>query len=337
MTRLASSQAQQRCESESIRSVALRNDFSDNGVNPQTTAFKWVYKMRAQGLSITLHGSPGTSEYQAAEWLRDLIRSAVLPADNGTVAIYTDLYLSGFRREQIDILLHAQFPSVLKRRVRLPYASEAIDVSFLDIIAVIEVKSHKRDKIDLRGTNAHVLYRDGWKSASAQSAAQVYSIKQFISHQLSWSPYVCNLLLFPNLRKADLPATPNNFLAADSTFQDFIEKLCTTRRMTISTAPSDHQQFSCTPAASTIATQTHHKELQALLGARRPELTSPHLLPRILSVVRLFAQHKSHPGRARRPDLSLAGVTRLLSLLTCFVVFLVLLLGLCARIFRFAH
>ena len=70
-------------------------------------------------------------------------------------------------------------------------------------------QSHRRDKIDLSGTNARVLYRDGWKSASAQSAAQVYSVKQFISHQLSWSPYVCNLLLFPNLRKADLPSTPN--------------------------------------------------------------------------------------------------------------------------------
>ena len=66
--------------------------------------------MRTQGLSITLHGSPGTSEYQAAEWLRDLIRSAVLPTDIGTVAIYTDLYLSGFRREQIDILLSCAIP-----------------------------------------------------------------------------------------------------------------------------------------------------------------------------------------------------------------------------------
>lgn len=272
--------------------------------------------MRTQGLSIALHGSPGTSEYQAAEWLRDLIRSAVLPTDTGTVAIYTDLYLSGFRREQIDILLHAQFPSGLKRRVRPPYASADIEISFLDIIAAIEVKSHKREKIDLTGTNARVLYRDGWKSASAQSAAQVYSVKQFISHQLSWSPYVCNLLLFPNLRRADLPSTPNNFLAADSTFQDFIEKLCTTRRMAISTAQPDLQRFSCTPAASTIATQRHHNELQVLLGARRPDFRS-HVAPTIRSLTRLFAQHKSRPVRARRLDLSLAGVTRLLSLLTC--------------------
>jgi hypothetical protein len=317
--------------------VALRNDFSDNGVNRQTAAFKWIYKMRTQGLSITLHGSPGTSEYQAAEWLRDLIRSAVLPTDNGTVAIYSDLYLSGFRREQIDILLHAQFPSGLKRRVHPPYGSEAIDISLLDIIAAIEVKSHRRDKIDLGGTNARVLYRDRWKSASAQSAAQVYSVKQFISHQLSWSPYVCNLLLFPNLRKADLPSTPNNFLAADSTFQDFIEKLCPTRRMAISTARPDLQRFSCTPAASTSATQRHHhNELQVLLAARRPDFRS-HVAPRIRSHTRLFAQHKSRPVRARRLDLSLAGVTRLLSLLTCLVVLLLVLLGICARIVRFAH
>jgi hypothetical protein len=47
----------------------------------------------------------------------------------------------GFRRDQIDILMHAQFLSGLERRVRPLYASEAIDISFLDIIAAIEVKN----------------------------------------------------------------------------------------------------------------------------------------------------------------------------------------------------
>src|SRR5882757_7153842 len=146
--------------------------------------------MNTGSFSISVYGSPGTTEYQAAIWLRDMIQRGTLPDDSGRVSIHTDVYFSGQKREQMDILLHAHFPSGFSRKVRLLYSSEPVDVTFLDIIAVIEVKAHSGEKVRFSSVNVEVLYRDNWKSASAQSNAQIHSVKQFIRHQLKWTPYV---------------------------------------------------------------------------------------------------------------------------------------------------
>jgi len=228
--------------------------------------------MSTDALSISVYGSPGTTEYQAAIWLRDMIKRGTLPVDSGTVSIHTDVYFSGQKREQIDILLHAHFPSGFSRKVRLLYSLEPVDVTFLDIIAVIEVKAHSGEKVRFSSVNAEVLYRDDWKSASAQSNAQIHSVKQLIRHQLKWTPYVCNLIYFPNLQKADFPSSPNNYLALDSTFDDLLEKLCIAKRLVTSGARSGSLRFCCVSAqlAETIAER--HKQLESLLGNHKHEV-----------------------------------------------------------------
>ncbi len=228
--------------------------------------------MNTEALSITIYGLPGTAEYQGAEWLRNTIRSAALPADHGTISIHTDLYFTGQKREQIDILLHVHFPDGFIRRVRPPGWPETVEVTFQDIIAVVEVKAHGRDKVDLLGTNARVLYRDGWKSASSQSNAQIHSVKQFIRHQLGWTPYVCNLLLFSNLVKADFPSQPNNYLASDSTCDDLLEKLCLSRRLNVSGTRSGKVPFYCTSTQVAAKIAERHGQLQELLGNYRNEV-----------------------------------------------------------------
>jgi hypothetical protein len=236
--------------------------------------------MQTERLSTTIYGLPGSIEHQAAESIRDIIRSAVLAEDCGTIAIHTDVYIAAQKREQIDILLHAHFPHGLTRRLRLPYASEQTDVYFSDVISVIEVKAHSRDKVNLTGTNARVLYRDGWKSASSQSHDQIYSVKQFLRERLGWTPYVCNLIFFPNLLRSDLPPTPNNYLAANLTFQDFLEKLCTARKLTAPSAHCRTATFSCTPTQNRARISECMKRLQESLGGQQQyqllnEPTSP--------------------------------------------------------------
>lgn len=227
--------------------------------------------MPTETLPVNIYGLPGTSEYQAAEWLRNIIRCAMLPADSGTVSIHTDVYLTGQKREQIDILLHAYFPTGLSRKVRLS-RSEMVDISFLDIIAVIEVKAHGRDKVDLAGTNAHVLYRDRWESASSQSNDQIYSVKQFIRRELEWTPYVCNLIFFPSLVKSDFPPIPHHYLAANSTFQDLLEQLCISKRLSAPTLQSSTVTFRCTPVHTPTSIEEQHTQLLHLLGNSRRDV-----------------------------------------------------------------
>ncbi len=251
--------------------LALWNNLGDNGVNRQANACQFGFTMNTEALSITVYGLPGTTEYKAAERLRDIIRRAALPRDSGTISIHTDVYFTGQKREQIDILLHAHFPSEFTRRIRLPGWSETAEVLFLDILAVIEVKAHGRDKVDLIGTNARVLYRDGWKSASAQSNAQIHSVKPYIEKQLGWTPYVCNLIFFPNLVKAEFPSQPHNYLASDSTCDDLLEKLCLSRKLTASPR-SGRAPFYCASTQDMAEIQKRHLQLQDLLGDHRHAL-----------------------------------------------------------------
>jgi hypothetical protein len=294
--------------------------------------------MRTQSVSVSLHGSPGTSEYQTAEWFYDLISSEVSYADGGAVSIYTDVYFSGLEREQIDMLLLARFPAGLTRRVRLPYATEAVNVTFHDIIAVIEVKEHTRENVDLTGNNARVLYRDGWKSASSQNTAQIHSVKQFIRNQLKWTPYVCNLLLFPNLLKADFPSTPHNYLASDSSFQDFLEKLCITRKLAVSRSQPAAIPFSCMPTDSAIDTERRHEELQALLGTgpRRhfqpPTPTRTQWLPLLALLLR--PRRSRTVAATRLVDIPVVGFSKLISVFLTFVVGLFVLFAIAAVVIR---
>jgi hypothetical protein len=251
-----------------IHQLALSKGLGDNDVSRRDTPTeKQVDRMQLDAFSISVYGTPGTTEYRAATLLRDLIRQAALPTDKGTVSIRTDAYFPGQKREQIDLLLHAYFPKGLTRKVKLLDSVEEIDVAFQDILAVIEVKAHSKKKVFFGNTGAEVLYGDTWKSASSQSHAQTFSAKPFLTRQLGWSPWVCNLIFFSNLVKADLPPGSHYYLASDSTFQDLLEKLYLSKNRTDSNA----RFFNCTFGHDAATRELRNKQLQEQLKTYQHE------------------------------------------------------------------
>jgi hypothetical protein len=228
--------------------------------------------MQPEALSISVYGAPGSIEYQAATSLCNLIRQASLSTDKGTISLHTDVYFPGGKREQIDLLLHAYFPEGLIRKIRMPYSSKEVEVTFQDIIAVIEVKAHRRENVIFSGVNAEVLYDGVWKSASSQSHAQVHSVKPFLAHQLGWKPWVCNLIFFSNLNEADLPSSPHNYLASDSSFQDVLGRLCLSRKLNTSKSDEGHTLFSCIYARNDSERKARNEQLRNLLRTQRDEV-----------------------------------------------------------------
>lgn len=226
-------------------------------------------QMQPETLNIDVYGTPGSAEYQAALLLRDLIRNASGPEDHGMVSIHTDLYLPGQKREQIDLLLHAYFPSGLARRLRLDSVDQ--EIVFKDIIAVIEVKAHRKENVRFSSTNAEVLYNGLWKSASSQSHEQVYSLKPFLERELGWAPFVCNLIFFTNLSETDLPSGARNYLAKDSTFSDLLQRLCISRRLTAYYRRDGDVTFSCLPSNNEEQRLLRNDELRSLLRSERDE------------------------------------------------------------------
>jgi hypothetical protein len=240
--------------------------------------------MNTEALLPTIFGLPGTNEYRAAEQLRNIIAQAALPATTGTtVSIHTNLHFTGQRRGQIDLLMHAHFPSGLTRKVRLEQSSEAIDVIFRDILAVIEVKGHDTDAVNLDGLQALVYYPDsGWEDASEQSHQGAFGAKRFIKNQLHWEPFVCNLIFFSRLLQSNLPTfTPHNYLASDATFDDLLAQLCLARKLNPDSHTSTPLRFSCTYAKDEAVVAEQYTQLRQLLGTHRPELSSPAAPPRM--------------------------------------------------------
>lgn len=177
-------------------------------------------------LKIDVHGIPGSSEYGAAITLKSIIDSAKRDGDKGNILLRAPTKLYGQKKRDIDLLFIGRFKHGLRRSVRLPKSSDVEEVAFFNIVATIEVKDHTSDRVRFHGSEAQVKYRSGWSSATDQSEQQKESARSYIKNQLNWEPFVCNLIWFRNLVRDDLPPSVNNFLAADLTLEDLLEKFC---------------------------------------------------------------------------------------------------------------
>jgi hypothetical protein len=181
----------------------------------------------ASQLRVTVNGHDTESnEHHAAEEFGRVIEGASLPSDNGTISIHSNVILFGQPRPDIDILVLANFPRGFRRMVRLPGKNAAEEVGFFNFVATIEVKDLETRDIKFENLAASVRYRGEWHSVTSQSEGQKFSVKSFFTEELGWAPWVYNFIWFRNLAKNDLPSFRNNYLAADSTFDDFLEKLC---------------------------------------------------------------------------------------------------------------
>ena len=173
---------------------------------------------------IEIIGSPGTSEYQAAEKVRKVFESFLdgPDLDKSDVRIIVSAKTYGERRQDIDLIVVGRLarpttipPSrVVKKRALL-----------LSFFLTIEVKDHPPSKVIFRGPKAFVLYKDRSEDASEQAEQQKYSAKRYIEKHGLDAPFIISLLLFNTIPTEKLPKTHHNILGGDFTSKEFLEAI----------------------------------------------------------------------------------------------------------------
>ncbi len=256
-------------------------------------------------LSPTIYGLASAPEFRETRWLARLIEQGGLPASAGTVSLHPNIFFQGAKHAQIDILLQAHFTEPFTRPVLLPYTTQPTEVAFRDVLATIDVKrhahpeTHPEPSVRLTPNKAQVRYRDKitgqytWRDALQDSIEQARSAKEFVRFHTGWEPYVCNLLLFSKLRKADLPPGPNVYLASDSTFDDLLEKLCVSSRFAHFSRIGSVPVLSCDMLQDSASAAEHYTRLQQLLGAHKyvPTTVTPMQRPAVVPAPIVQAQH----------------------------------------------
>jgi Uncharacterized conserved protein (DUF2075) len=133
------------------------------------------------------------------------------------------------------VLLLAQFAERREFRpttVFRPSAGEPVRprwASVGSLALIVEVKGHDARNVRFDGQTVSVRYRrggeDSWENASEQSWEQVHALRRYLQDQGLSGIWFTGLVLFPNLREADLPPRPHNILAGDTSFEQLLNSL----------------------------------------------------------------------------------------------------------------
>ena len=180
---------------------------------------------------IRLVGIEGTAEFRAGEKIRDFFESqwpgiTETPEEKDLVVIRTGVFLSGQKRNEIDIVIVARLSD--GRRIRPTRSIKDEDgrvirdtqIYLKNFIAVGEEKSHSEERIKARGEEILVKYKNKnkWSSATQQNVEQLHSLNNVLADQniRSW---VCRFVFLSNvserLRGASNPTTkPIDFFSS---------------------------------------------------------------------------------------------------------------------------
>lgn len=220
--------------------------------------------------AVAVYGDGTRKEYGAAEKLKQIIETGLALGERRRVLLYSSTILFGQRRRDLDIFMLGTFPKGIVRKLSLINHQAKQEVAFYNIVAAIEVKDHISEDVKFEGVAAHVLYSNGWSNVTTQSEEQKDAAIKYLKHQFGWAPYVCNLIWFRNLKKSDLPQFTNNYLAADSTFNDVLEKLCIARLYLYENrGQSPRWRFYCTKVAKAEELAEKEHQLFSLFAKYR--------------------------------------------------------------------
>ena len=164
---------------------------------------------------IEIIGDSGTSEYSAAEEIKDALCElwpglASSPRSEEDVKIRASAKISGYGVSDIDVILCAKFQDGRKfvpvgvindskgnRVVRKPIVVK-------NLLVAIEVKDQPEDGVRVSGDSVSVQYTRGgapkWKNATDQNVDQVHSLKNYCS-DLGHELYVHRCLFMRGLAK----------------------------------------------------------------------------------------------------------------------------------------
>ncbi len=175
---------------------------------------------------IELVGTEGSSEYKAALMVRDALESAwpgisSSPVDEDDVKIAASVKISGYRVQDIDIVLAGRFSRprhVRPTRVVRGGKGNRLNNRPLVVesfVVALEVKDQDDRGVRVNDDQVQVRYsRSGkieWKSATDQNVDQLHTLKAYFSDQHA-DVFVRRCMIFPSLPDITAPsAVASNF------------------------------------------------------------------------------------------------------------------------------
>lgn len=184
-------------------------------------------------IRLDVIGEGQSDERQAAEHLHRQMREfweGIESDVDSDIRILVDVNCPGQQVEDLDIVVLAVFSK--PRRLMVPARDNNFEGRpFLlgSLCAVIEVKSHRRDSIELRGDVLRVRYRDDWHDATRQNAQQVHSLVRHLEQRGVSAPYVYKFIWLRNVTRQELAQgrannnpLPHNLLFSDSSIGNLL-------------------------------------------------------------------------------------------------------------------
>jgi hypothetical protein len=180
---------------------------------------------------LRLIGAEGTREYAAASALHDMIAETwpeIVSTAEDDVWLVAGAKCHGQRVRDVDILLIARFAPGRSYSCFYPFTSwdgrrhTPDHVEVRSLAAVIEVKDHSSEDVHFVGTRVEVRYAEGWKDASEQNEAQVYSVKRYLEYHGLRAPHITPLLWLRNVAATDLPRRPHTLLGTPLTWETLL-------------------------------------------------------------------------------------------------------------------
>jgi hypothetical protein len=158
---------------------------------------------------IEIIGDKSSAEYSAAEQLAEVLTDLwpdirKSPREFDDVRIRVNCHLTGYKIEEIDIVLCARFsrprsfkPSGLVKVRGGRRVDDGKKILVDNLIAAIEVKDHSGKAIKVQGDTVSVYYgRAGtWSDATDQNRKQVFSLAEYCNDLLGDKPYVHRCLM----------------------------------------------------------------------------------------------------------------------------------------------
>lgn len=170
-----------------------------------------------------------SKEDEAARLLQENLRKDVLlyPEVKGTIYIMTNIRIFGQKRNDLDMIIMGFFDNLVMRNVKSRNANTIEELRVKSFICNIEIKSHPSGKVVHEGMDYFVFYSGVRHNASRQCYEAKFSLRNHLVDQLGVNPYICDVLWFNALSKADLSqmrgGVQDNALYSCFNFKDLIE------------------------------------------------------------------------------------------------------------------
>lgn len=187
-------------------------------------------------ISLDLIGGGQSAERSAAESLQYLMQKFWIGIEHNPeadVRILVDVNCPGQTVEDLDIVVLAVFGK--PPEIMIPARDNGFEIGrFLlgSFCAVIEVKTHRRDSVELRGDVVRVKYRDGWHDATRQNTQQVHSLARYLEQRGVAVPYIYKFIWLRNVTRQELAEgrsdnspLPHNLLFSDSSMGNLVTSI----------------------------------------------------------------------------------------------------------------